>query len=105
MSPLGIGKSAAFGHSAAKSHHGCPLMTKITKLRCRAMRIPLDVPTAFSQRSVTERHYALVEIEGDDGAKGIGFCYAGNAGGKLVTAAVRELFAAKIIGEDAHRVE
>lgn len=80
-------------------------MTKITQVRCRAVRIPLDVPTAFSQRSVTERHYALVEIEGDDGAMGVGFCYAGNAGGKLVTAAVRELFAPKIVGEDAHRVE
>lgn len=80
-------------------------MTKITQVRCRAVRIPLDVPTAFSQRSVTERHYALVEIEGDDGATGVGFCYAGNAGGKLVTAAVRELFAPKIVGEDAHRVE
>jgi L-alanine-DL-glutamate epimerase-like enolase superfamily enzyme len=80
-------------------------MTKIAKIRCRAVRVPLDVPTAFSQRSVTERHYALVEIEGDDGAKGIGFCYAGNAGGTLVTAAVRELFASKLVGQDAHRVE
>src|ERR1700757_3041414 len=80
-------------------------MTKITKLRARAVRVPLDVPTAFAQRSVTERHYALVEIEGDDGATGIGFCYAGNAGGKLVSGAVRELFAPKLIGEDAHRVE
>src|SRR5207302_7964401 len=53
----------------------------------------------------TERHYALVEIEGDDGAKGIGFCYAGSAGGKLVSTAVRELFAPLVIGQDAHRVE
>ena len=80
-------------------------MTRIAKLRCRAVRIPLDVPTAFSQRSVTERHYALVEVEGDDGATGIGFCYAGNAGGRLVTAAVRELFAPRLLGQDAHRVE
>jgi len=80
-------------------------MTKIAKIRSRAIRIPLDVPTAFSQRSVTERHYAIVEIEGDDGVTGIGFCYAGNAGGRLVSAAVRELFAGKLIGEDAHRVE
>src|SRR5229473_1563208 len=80
-------------------------MTKITKVRCCALRIPLEVPTAFSQRAVTERHYAIVEIEGDDGAKGIGFCYGGSAGGKLVSLAVRELFAAKLIGQDAHRVE
>jgi L-alanine-DL-glutamate epimerase-like enolase superfamily enzyme len=80
-------------------------MTKIAKIRSRAVRIPLDVPTAFSQRQVTERHYALVEVEGDDGARGIGFCYAGNAGGTLVSAAVRELFAPKLLGQDAHRVE
>ena len=30
-------------------------MTKITKVRTCALRIPLEVPTAFSQRSVTER--------------------------------------------------
>src|SRR6266404_1788438 len=81
------------------------MMTKITKVRCCALRIPLEVATAFSQRAVTERHYAIVEIEGDDGHKGIGFCYAGSAGGKLVSLAVRELFAAKLIGQDAHRVE
>src|SRR5713101_4820034 len=80
-------------------------MTKITKVRCCALRIPLEVATAFSQRAVTERHYAIVEIEGDDGHKGIGFCYAGSAGGKLVSLAARELFAAKLIGQDAHRVE
>src|SRR5260370_9531912 len=80
-------------------------MTKIAKIRCCALRIPLEVATAFSQRAVTERHYAIVEIEGDDGIKGIGFCYAGSDGGKLVSLAVRELFAAKLIGEDAHRVE
>src|SRR6266404_5914122 len=81
------------------------MMTKITKVRCCALRIPLEVATAFSQRAVTERHYAIVEIEGDDGHKGIGFCYAGSAGGKLVSLALRELFAAKLIGQDAHRVE
>ncbi len=80
-------------------------MTKITKVRCCALRIPLDVATAFSQRAVTERHYAIIEIEGDDGHTGVGFCYAGSAGGKLVSLAVRELFAAKLIGQDAHRVE
>ncbi len=31
-------------------------MTKITKVRCCALRIPLEVATAFSQRAVTERH-------------------------------------------------
>ena len=79
-------------------------MTKITQVRSRAVAVPLETATAFSRRSVSERHYALVEVTGDDGVKGIGFCYAGHAGGTLVTKAVG-LLARKLIGEDAHRVE
>ncbi|HYM04797.1 MAG TPA: mandelate racemase/muconate lactonizing enzyme family protein [Stellaceae bacterium] len=80
-------------------------MTRITKLRARAVAVPLEAATAFSRRSVSERHYALVEVEGDDGHKGIGFCYAGHAGGTLVTKAINGLLAKKVIGQDAHRVE
>jgi L-alanine-DL-glutamate epimerase-like enolase superfamily enzyme len=80
-------------------------MTKIARLRARAVSVPLDTATAFSRRSVSERHYALVEAEGDDGHTGIGFCYAGHTGGTVVSKAVRELLAPKILGEDAHRVE
>jgi L-alanine-DL-glutamate epimerase-like enolase superfamily enzyme len=78
---------------------------KITRVRAAAVAIPLDVPTSFSNRSVTERHYGLVEIEGDDGVKGIGFCYVGSSGGKVFTEAVRGLFQKKLIGDDTHRVE
>ena len=80
-------------------------MTRIAKVRARAVAVPLQTATAFSRRSVTERHYALVEVEGDDGVKGVGFCYAGHAGGTLVTKAVHGLLAPKLIGQDAHRVE
>jgi len=80
-------------------------MTRITKLRARAVAVPLEAATAFSRRSVAERHYALVEVDGDDGHKGVGFCYAGHAGGTLVTKAVHGLLAKKVIGQDAHRVE
>jgi L-alanine-DL-glutamate epimerase-like enolase superfamily enzyme len=80
-------------------------MTRITKVRARAVAVPLAAATSFSRRSVSERHYALVEVEGDDGVKGIGFCYAGHAGGTLVTKAVHGLLARKLVGEDAHRVE
>ena len=80
-------------------------MTRITKIRARAVAVPLEATTSFSSRSVSVRHYALVEIEGDDGAKGVGFCYAGHAAGTLVSHAVRTLFAPKLLGQDAHRVE
>jgi L-alanine-DL-glutamate epimerase-like enolase superfamily enzyme len=80
-------------------------MTRIRKIRARAVAVPLETATSFSRRSVSERHYALIEVEGDDGVTGIGFCYAGHAGGALITAAVRQLLARKLVGEDAHRVE
>jgi L-alanine-DL-glutamate epimerase-like enolase superfamily enzyme len=80
-------------------------MTRITQVRSRAVAVPLETATSFSRRSVSERHYALVEVIGDDGVKGIGFCYAGHAGGTLVTKAVHGLLARKLVGEDAHRVE
>jgi L-alanine-DL-glutamate epimerase-like enolase superfamily enzyme len=80
-------------------------MTKIAAVRAAAVAVPLDVATAFSRRSVTERHYGLVDVEGDDGVKGIGFCYVGSGGGRLFPEAVTSLFAPKLVGEDAHRVE
>jgi L-alanine-DL-glutamate epimerase-like enolase superfamily enzyme len=80
-------------------------MTRIAAVRAAAVSVPLDVATSFSRRSVTERHYGLVEVEGDDGVKGIGFCYVGSGGGRLFPAAVKDLLAPKLLGEDAHRVE
>lgn len=80
-------------------------MTRIARVRVRAVAVPLATATSFSRRSVSERHYALVEVEGDDGVKGLGFCYAGHAGGTLVSKAVHGLLAKKLVGEDAHRVE
>jgi L-alanine-DL-glutamate epimerase-like enolase superfamily enzyme len=65
----------------------------------------LASPTAFSTRQILERHYALVEVTGDDGVPGIGFCYAGHRGGTLVADAVASLLAPDVVGEDSHRVE
>ncbi|UZF95885.1 mandelate racemase/muconate lactonizing enzyme family protein [Bosea sp. NBC_00550] len=80
-------------------------MTKIRAVRARSISIPLDKVTSLSSRRVTERHYGVVEVEGDDGHKGIGFCYVGSAGGGLFTEAVRALLAPVLIGEDPYRVE
>jgi L-alanine-DL-glutamate epimerase-like enolase superfamily enzyme len=79
-------------------------MTRIATVRACAVAVPLDVTTSISRRAITERHYGLVEVEGDDGVKGIGFCYVGSGGGRLFTEAVN-LLAPKLAGEDAHRVE
>lgn len=80
-------------------------MTKITQVRARSVAIPLATPTSFSSRSVSERHYGLIEVEGDDGFKGIGFCYVGSAGGQIFTTAVNALLAQQVVGRDAHEVE
>ncbi|MDP6389132.1 MAG: mandelate racemase/muconate lactonizing enzyme family protein [Alphaproteobacteria bacterium] len=80
-------------------------MTKITTVRSCTVRVPLDNPTSFSSRQVLAREFALVEVEADDGVKGIGFTYGGSTAGSIVTEAVRELLAPVLIGEDPFRVE
>jgi L-alanine-DL-glutamate epimerase-like enolase superfamily enzyme len=80
-------------------------MTKISSVRARSISIPLDHPTSLSNRLVNERHYGVVELIGDDGHRGIGFCYVGNAGGRLFTEAVESLLAPILVGEDPYRVE
>lgn len=80
-------------------------MTTIRSVRARTISVPLDHPTSFSNRQVFKRDYAVVEVEGEDGHKGIGFCYGGSNAGALVTHAVRELFAPMLVGADCHATE
>ena len=68
-------------------------------------RVPLDTITSFSNRTVTARHYGLVKVRSTDGVEGIGFCYVGSAGGGIFTAAVKELLAPILIGQDSYAVE
>ncbi len=80
-------------------------MSKIESVSSCAVSVPLDRVTSFATRTVSERHYLLVKVRGDDGAEGIGFCYVGHTAGALGTVAVRELLAPVLIGEDPYRVE
>ena len=80
-------------------------MTKITSVRSCTVRVPLERPTYLSNRKVLGRDYTLVEVTGDDGHTGLGFCYGGSFGGGVVTLAVRELFAPTLIGQDPFRIE
>lgn len=79
-------------------------MTKINAVDVCLARVPLNVTTRFSTRTVTARDYVLVKVLGDDGVTGIGFCYAGHKAGGIVVTAVRELLAPVLIGADAHDV-
>lgn len=80
-------------------------MTRISVVRARAVSVKLDHATSLSNRLVNERHYGVVEVEGDDGHKGIGFCYVGNAGGRLFPEAVSGLLGPVLLGQDPYRVE
>ncbi len=80
-------------------------MVKIESVSACTVTVPLYRPTSFATRRVTARDYTLVKVRGDDGVEGIGFCYAGHTGGTIVTAAVRDLLAPVLIGQDPYRVE
>jgi L-alanine-DL-glutamate epimerase-like enolase superfamily enzyme len=79
--------------------------TRIERVQTCTVRVPLDVETSFATRKIAARDYCLVRVKTGDGAEGIGFCYAGSHGGSIVAAAVRDLLAPMLIGQDSHRVE
>nr|WP_316642450.1 mandelate racemase/muconate lactonizing enzyme family protein [uncultured Roseateles sp.] len=80
-------------------------MPKIQSIEFCAAAVPLDRVTSFSNRTVSVRHYGLVRVRANDGLDGIGFCYIGSAGGGIFTAAVQELLAPMLIGQDSSAVE
>lgn len=79
--------------------------TRIMSVTACTVSVPLERPTSFSTRLVTARYYTLVRVLGEDGVEGIGFCYAGNVGGDIVTTAVRDLLAPVLVGKDPYLTE
>ena len=80
-------------------------MPKIESISVAVARVPLDRPTSFSTRTVTERHFCIVKVRSSDGVQGIGFCYVGSKGGDIAKVAVEQLLAPVLIGQDSHRSE
>jgi len=80
-------------------------MPKIQSVSVCIARIALDNVTSFATRTVSGRDYCLVKVRSSDGIEGIGFCYVGSAGGTIARAAVEELLARKLIGQESLRVE
>jgi len=80
-------------------------MPIIESIQVASVAIPLDNVTSFSTRTVSERHYCIVKVRGEDGNEGIGFCYVGSAGGDIAKIAVEQLLAPKLIGQNSHRSE
>jgi len=80
-------------------------MPKIQSVSICVARIDLDNVTSFATRTVSGRDYCLVKVRSTDGIEGIGFCYVGSAGGNIARAAVEELLAKKLVGQESLRVE
>ena len=80
-------------------------MPKIQSVEFCAVSLPLDRATSFSNRTVSHRHYGLVRLRSTEGVEGIGFCYVGSAGGGIFAAAVQELLAPLLIGQESTAVE
>lgn len=80
-------------------------MPTISSVSVCVARVPLDVVTSFATRTVSARDYCLVKVRSTDGVEGIGFCYAGSAGGNIARVAVEELLARKLVGQESLRVE
>ena len=68
-------------------------------------RVPLAKPVTFSTREVKAREYCLVRVRSTDGQEGLGYCYAVNSAGRLLSVAVTDLLAPKLVGQQSLRVE
>ncbi|GAB2531373.1 mandelate racemase/muconate lactonizing enzyme family protein [Nocardia heshunensis] len=75
----------------------------ITKIRTRAVAVPVDKPTRMSNRELNVRHYLLVEVEAD-GHTGVGYTYAGTGAGPLAKLAADSLLAPVYLGADENDV-
>lgn len=80
-------------------------MSRVSSVSVCVARVPLDHVTSFATRTVRAREYCLVKVRSVDGVEGIGFCYAGTAGGNIVRVAVEDLLGPMLIGEESTRVE
>ena len=74
---------------------------QISEITARPVAIPLKRSTRMSTRTLAERHFVLVEVLDSEGAGGIGYAYAGTAGGGLLAEAVTEILAPVVLGADA----
>ena len=80
-------------------------MARIESVAVCIARVPLDNAVTFSTRVVTAREYCLVKVRSTDGVEGIGYCYAVNTSGRLLSVAVTDLLGARLVGEESLRVE
>ena len=80
-------------------------MATIKNVEVCVARVPLAGTVRFSTRSVQAREYCLVRITSDDGHVGLGYSYAVNTSGRILAAAVEEVFGPGLVGQESLRVE
>ena len=73
----------------------------IAQVTARPVAIPLKRGARMSTRALAARQFLLVEVSDTDGARGIGYSYAGTVGGRLLADAVAEVLAPVVLGGDA----
>jgi L-alanine-DL-glutamate epimerase-like enolase superfamily enzyme len=80
-------------------------MATIESVSVCIARVPLANPVTFSTRQVKAREYCLVKVRSTDGEEGLGYCYAVNSAGRLLSVAVTDLFGPRLVGQESLRVE
>ncbi len=80
-------------------------MPIIKQIEVTVTRVPLHNPVAFSNRVVQAREYCLVRVFSDNGTTGIGYSYAVNTSGRILAAAIEEVFAPILLERDSLEVE
>ncbi|MCW2793971.1 MAG: mandelate racemase/muconate lactonizing enzyme family protein [Nocardioides sp.] len=74
----------------------------ITSVRAVAVRVPVASPTRMATRILDKRDYVVVTVSRSDSPHdGVGYIYAGTAGGSVVAEAVSSLLAPVLVGRDA----
>ena len=72
---------------------------EITAVESYPVRIPLEEPVAFSNRTIRYRDHAITHVRTDGGLEGVGYSL-GYGGAGLIAESVESMLAPTLIGED-----
>ena len=79
-------------------------MAKVINVRITPVRLPLKRPMVASAMTFRHRDFLLVELECDDGSRGIGFSYIGTGGARAAAIAANELLVPVLMGGEADEI-
>jgi len=77
---------------------------EITEVASFPIKIPLESPVSFSNRTLTFRDHAITYVRTADGSEGVGYSL-GYEGADLVSSAVESLLEPMLVGEDPRNTE